>query len=164
MYKVWWNDEIPQNIIKKKYMHDDELKIVEQEGFDAGFNAFIKRVSSIFSTKELQDFMAESIIDGTFLPAGRTLYAAGCKGKFRATTSNCYILPSPKDNIESIFDVGKEMARIFSLGGGAGINLSNLRPKGAKVNNSAKTSSGAVSFMDVYNVIGEVIGNNGRRK
>ena len=163
MYKVWWNDEIPQNIIKKKYMHDDELKIVEQEGFDAGFNAFIKRVSSIFSTKELQDFMAESIIDGTFLPAGRTLYAAGCKGKFRATTSNCYILPSPKDNIESIFDVCKEMARIFSLGGGAGINLSNLRPKGAKVNNSAKTSSGAVSFMDVYNVIGEVIGNNGRR-
>lgn len=163
MYKVWWNDEIPQNIIKKKYMHDNELKIVEQEGFDAGFNAFIKRVSSIFSTKELQDFMAESIIDGTFLPAGRTLYAAGCKGKFRATTSNCYILPSPKDNIESIFDVGKEMARIFSLGGGAGINLSNLRPKGAKVNNSAKTSSGAVSFMDVYNVIGEVIGNNGRR-
>lgn len=163
MYKVWWDDEIPQNIIKKKYMHDDELKIVEQEGFDAGFNAFIKRVSSIFSTKELQDFMAESIIDGTFLPAGRTLYAAGCKGKFRATTSNCYILPSPKDNIESIFDVGKEMARIFSLGGGAGINLSNLRPKGAKVNNSAKTSSGAVSFMDVYNVIGEVIGNNGRR-
>lgn len=163
MYKVWWDDEIPQNIIKKKYMHDDELKIVEQEGFDAGFNAFIKRVSSIFSTKELQDFMAESIIDGTFLPAGRTLYAAGCKGKFRATTSNCYILPSPKDNIESIFDVGKEMARIFSLGGGAGINLSNLRPKGAKVNNSAKTSSGAVSFMDVYNVIGEVMGNNGRR-
>lgn len=163
MYKVWWDDEIPQNIIKKKYMHDDELKIVEQESFDAGFNAFIKRVSSIFSTKELQNFMAESIIDGTFLPAGRTLYAAGCKGKFRATTSNCYILPSPKDNIESIFDVGKEMARIFSLGGGAGINLSNLRPKGAKVNNSAKTSSGAVSFMDVYNVIGEVIGNNGRR-
>lgn len=163
MYKVWWDDEIPQNIIKKKYMHDNELRIVEQEGFDAGFNAFIKRVSSIFSTKELQDFMAESIIDGTFLPAGRTLYAAGCKGKFRATTSNCYILPSPKDNIESIFDVGKEMARIFSLGGGAGINLSNLRPKGAKVNNSAKTSSGAVSFMDVYNVIGEVIGNNGRR-
>lgn len=163
MYKVWWDDEIPQNIIKKKYMHDDELKIVEQEGFDAGFNAFIKRVSGIFSTKELQDFMAESIIDGTFLPAGRTLYAAGCKGKFRATTSNCYILPSPKDNIESIFDVGKEMARIFSFGGGAGINLSNLRPKGAKVNNSAKTSSGAVSFMDVYNVIGEVIGNNGRR-
>lgn len=163
MYKVWWDDEIPQNIIKKKYMHDDELKIVEQEGFDAGFNAFVKRVSSIFSTKELQDFMAESIIDGTFLPAGRTLYAAGCKGKFRATTSNCYILPSPKDNIESIFDVGKEMARIFSFGGGAGINLSNLRPKGAKVNNSAKTSSGAVSFMDVYNVIGEVIGNNGRR-
>lgn len=163
MYKVWWDDEIPQNIIKKKYMHDDELKIVEQEGFDAGFNAFIKRVSSIFSTKELQDFMVESIIDGTFLPAGRTLYAAGCKGKFRATTSNCYILPSPKDNIESIFDVGKEMARIFSLGGGAGINLSNLRPKGSKVNNSAKTSSGAVSFMDVYNVIGEVIGNNGRR-
>lgn len=162
-YGEWWKDIIAQNIIQKKYMHDDELKVVKEQGFEKGFDMFVKRVSSIFSKKELRDKMEQYLKEGTFLPAGRTLYAAGCKGKFKASCSNCYIMPSPEDNIESILDTAKEMARIFSYGGGAGINISNLRPKGAAVNNSAKTSSGAVSFMDIYNVIGEVIGNNGRR-
>lgn len=162
-YGEWWKDTIAQNIIQKKYMHDDELKVVKEQGFEKGFDMFVKRVSSIFSKKELREKMEKYLRDGTFLPAGRTLYAAGCKGKFKASCSNCYIMPSPEDNIESILDTAKEMARIFSYGGGAGINISNLRPKGAAVNNSAKTSSGAVSFMDIYNVIGEVIGNNGRR-
>lgn len=76
---------------------------------------------------------------------------------------NCYIEPSPNDSIESIFDTCKEMGRIFSYGGGVGINISNLRPKGAKVNNSARTSTGAVSFMDIFNQVGEIIGSNGRR-
>lgn len=162
-YGEWWKDTIAQNIIQKKYMHDDELKVVKEQGFEKGFDMFVKRVSSIFSRKELREKMEKYLREGTFLPAGRTLYAAGCKGKFKASCSNCYIMPSPEDNIESILDTAKEMARIFSYGGGAGINISNLRPKGAAVNNSAKTSSGAVSFMDIYNVIGEVIGNNGRR-
>ena len=162
-YGEWWKDTIAQNIIQKKYMHDDELKVVKEQGFEKGFDMFVKRVSSIFSKKELREKMEKYLREGTFLPAGRTLYAAGCKGKFKASCSNCYIMPSPEDNIESILDTAKEMARIFSYGGGAGINISNLRPKGAAVNNSAKTSSGAVSFMDIYNVIGEVIGNNGRR-
>ena len=162
-YGEWWKDTIAQNIIQKKYMHDDELRVVKEQGFEKGFDIFVKRVSSIFSKKELREKMEKYLREGTFLPAGRTLYAAGCKGKFKASCSNCYIMPSPEDNIESILDTAKEMARIFSYGGGAGINISNLRPKGAAVNNSAKTSSGAVSFMDIYNVIGEVIGNNGRR-
>lgn len=162
-YGEWWKDTIAQNIIQKKYMHDDELKVVKEQGFEKGFDMFVKRVSSIFSKKELREKIEKYLREGTFLPAGRTLYAAGCKGKFKASCSNCYIMPSPEDNIESILETAKEMARIFSYGGGAGINISNLRPKGAAVNNSAKTSSGAVSFMDIYNVIGEVIGNNGRR-
>lgn len=162
-YGAWWKDTIAQNIIQKKYMHNDELEIVRKQGFEKGFEVFVDRVASIFSKKDLREKMKQYLIDGTFIPAGRTLYAAGCKGKFKASCSNCYIMPSPEDNIESILDTAKEMARIFSYGGGAGINISNLRPKGAAVNNSAKTSSGAVSFMDIYNVIGEVIGNNGRR-
>lgn len=46
---------------------------------------------------------------------------------------------------------------------GTGLSISNLRPKGAKVNNSAKTSSGAVSFLELFNSTGDVIGQNGRR-
>lgn len=75
--------------------------------------------------------------------------------------SNCYILPSPEDNLESIFHSNYEIARIFSYGGGIGINISNLRPAGSRVHNVARTSTGAVSFMKIFNTTGEVISQNG---
>ena len=73
-------------------------------------------------------------------------------------------MPSPNDNIESIFDTAKEMARTYSWGGGVGIDISKLRPKQAKVNNAAKNTSGAISFMDLYSMTTELIGQSGRRK
>lgn len=76
---------------------------------------------------------------------------------------NCYILPLPLDNLESINEVAGKMARIFSYGGGCGLNISNLRPRGSKVNNSARTSTGAVSFMSIFDSYGGTIGANNRR-
>ena len=55
------------------------------------------------------------------------------------------------------------MARTFSYGGGVGIDISNLRPRGALVHNSAKTTTGAVSFMDLYSMTTGLIGQRGRR-
>ena len=101
--------------------------------------------------------------EAAFCPAGRTLYAAGAKGKFKVSSSNCYILPSPEDNIESIFKVNAQIARIFSYGGGIGVNISHLRPKGSIVRNAARTSTGAVSFLKIFDSTGEVISQNGRR-
>jgi ribonucleoside-diphosphate reductase alpha chain len=72
-------------------------------------------------------------------------------------------MPSPKDELASIFDVGKEMGIIFSRRGGCGVNLSKLRPKGARVHNSAITSTGAVSFVQYYDNMASTIGAEGRR-
>lgn len=77
--------------------------------------------------------------------------------------SNCYVIKSPKDNLESIFETGAKLARTYSYGGGCGIDVSNLRPNGTKVNNAANTTSGAVSFMDFYSYITGLIGQAGRR-
>jgi len=149
----WFLTEVGSEIVKKKYLHDGE-----QDAYDLA-----TRVASIFSTGELQEQIDDAILDADFFPAGRTLYGAGAKGKFKASLSNCYILPSPEDNIESIFEVAKKAARIFSMGGGCGVNLSKLRPNGARVSNAAKTSTGAVSFMEIFNAAGTVIGANNRR-
>ena len=45
-----------------------------------------------------------------------------------------------------------------------GIDISNLRAKGMPVNNAAKTTSGAVSFMETFSQVSSVIGQEGRRK
>ena len=47
--------------------------------------------------------------------------------------------------------------------GGVGIDISLLRPKDSNVNNAAKTSSGSVSFMDLYSEVSKLIGQEGRR-
>lgn len=161
-YGNWWEDTIPQNILKKKYFHDNELALAETD-FTEAFRAFVNRVARIFPDENIAEFVATSIIDGDFIPAGRTLYAAGAKDKFKVTTSNCYILPAPEDNLESIFDVAKKMARIFSYGGGCGTAIDKLRPRNAVVHNSAKTSTGSVSFMELYDIVTKIIGAHGRR-
>ena len=148
----WYETLAGHEITTKKYFHDGE-----------DFEAFAKRVSGIFSNAELRKTMKTALYRADFFPAGRSLYGAGSKGKFKASMSNCYILPSPEDNIESIFEIAKKMARIFSYGGGCGVSLSKLRPKGARVYNAAKTSTGAVSFMEIYDAAGNVIGANNRR-
>ena len=148
----WYDNEISRGILAAKYYHESETTPQQ----------FIDRVSSIFKG-DFRERMKEYITDGDFSPAGRTLYAAGSRGKFKVSMSNCYILPSPEDNLESIFHSNYEIARIFSYGGGIGINISNLRPAGSRVHNVARTSTGAVSFMKIFNTTGEVISQNGRR-
>lgn len=76
---------------------------------------------------------------------------------------NCYVISPPDDSIESIFDCGKKLARTFSYGGGCGIDISKLAPRGARVNNAAKTTTGSVSFTDLYSLITGLIGQNNRR-
>lgn len=76
---------------------------------------------------------------------------------------NCYVIQPPSDDLESIFDAAKKLARTFSYGGGCGVDISKLAPKGAKVSNTAKQSTGSVSFMDLYSLVSELIGQNGRR-
>jgi len=56
-----------------------------------------------------------------------------------------------------------QQAQLMKRRGGVGYDLSELRPRGAKVNNAAKSSTGAASFMDVCSDITNEVAQNGRR-
>lgn len=141
------NDELAITIWKNKYRFEDE-----------SLDDWFKRVSGGNEIVEEQ-IRAIKIYFG-----GRILANRGLSDKNRKITySNCYVVAPPEDNLESIFECGAKLARTFSYGGGCGIDISNLRPSGAKVNNAAKTTSGAVSFMDFYSYITGLIGQSGRR-
>lgn len=102
--------------------------------------------------------------DMKFLFGGRILANRGLVTKdHKVTLSNCYVLPPVEDNIDSIFGTAKDLATIFSRGGGVGIDISKLRYKGAPVRNSAETTTGAVSFMQLYDITTAIIGQKGRR-
>lgn len=99
-----------------------------------------------------------------FLFGGRILSNRGLNRQGRKVTySNCYVIAPPEDEIEDIFECAKKLARTYSYGGGCGIDISKLSPRGAKINNAAKETSGAVSFMELYSLVTALIGQNGRR-
>ncbi|AIZ56427.1 vitamin B12-dependent ribonucleoside-diphosphate reductase [Candidatus Methanoplasma termitum] len=106
----------------------------------------------------------QMIVEKKFLFGGRILANRGLhKTGLKITLSNCYVVTPPEDSIESIFECAGKLARTFSYGGGVGIDLSKLAPRGAKINNTASETSGAVSFTDLYSMVTGLIGQHGRR-
>ena len=77
--------------------------------------------------------------------------------------SNCTVLKAPHDSISGIMDTCKDMSNLFKRRCGVGFDISTLRPKGAKVNNSAKETTGACSFMDLFSFVTNLIAQQGRR-
>lgn len=77
--------------------------------------------------------------------------------------SNCFVIGSPKDSYAEIMKVRNQQIQLMKRRGGVGYDLSKLRPRGAKVHNSAKTSTGAASFMNVDSDISNEVAQDGRR-
>lgn len=141
----WINSEVGQDIWTRKYQNGDET-----------FEQWLDRVSNGDSE------VKQLIRDKKFIFGGRILASRGITDR-KVTYSNCYVLPPVGDSIEEIYDTAKYLARTFSYGGGCGIDISQLRPKGSPVNNAAMTTTGAVSFMDTFNNVSQTIGQKGRR-
>lgn len=122
------------------------------------FDEWLDRVSG--GDVEVRNIIRER----KFLFGGRILANRGLENEGRKLSlSNCYVIAPPEDSIESIFDTAKKLARTYSYGGGCGIDLANLRPRGATVRNAAKETTGAVSFMDLYSMVTGLISQKGRR-
>lgn len=103
------------------------------------------------------------LLDGwKFTPGGRILTACGTEQNL--TFYNCYVIPSPKDSRDGIFDTLSQMAEIMSRGGGVGINLSTLRPRYAYVKGVNGRSSGSVSWGGLYSFVTGLIEQGGSRR
>lgn len=141
------DNQLGIDIWTKKYCHDGET-----------FDQWLDRISN--GNADIRRMIAEK----KFLFGGRILANRGLhKSGLKVTYSNCYVLNPPEDSIESIFETAGRLARTFSYGGGAGIDISKLAPRGAKINNTASETSGAVSFTDLFSMVTGLIGQHGRR-
>ena len=141
------DNKLGMDIWEKKYQQNGET-----------FDEWLDRISGGDAA------VRELIKEKKFLFGGRILSNRGLdkQGK-KVTYSNCYVIAPPEDNIESIFEAASKLARTFSYGGGCGIDISKLAPRGAAINNTARETTGSVSFMELYNLITSLIGQNGRR-
>jgi len=70
----------------------------------------------------------------------------------------------PDDHMTSIMEVSRLAAMTLKFGGGAGFELSLLRPAGSAVQSTHKQAMGPVGVMKFYNSVGDMITQAGIRK
>lgn len=144
-------DDFVDKLIKERYC-------VEGEKY---WNDICYRVSEYIGDDQTQRKLFFDLMSNKdFICNSPTLMNAGTDNPM---LSACFRLPV-EDTIESIFDANKNAAKIFAKGGGVGFNFSKLRPAGSRVGKRNGVSSGVVSFMEVFNVMTEVVKQGGARR
>ena len=82
-----------------------------------------------------------------------------------ASLSNCFVIGHrhPADSYGGIFRMDEEQVQLMKRRGGVGHDLSDIRPAGSPVLNSALTSTGVVPFMERYSNSTREVAQDGRR-
>lgn len=138
------------DLINRRYAHASETP-----------EKVFRRVAKALSVRDekFEKDLYESMINGVLFPNSPCLRNAGKKS---GVLHACFVLPL-EDSMSGIFETVKNTANIFKAGGGCGINFSSLRPKGAALK-AGGTSSGAVSFMGIFDAITETVKQGGMRR
>lgn len=99
------------------------------------------------------------------IPAGRIVSNAGAMDHKRNTsTINCTVSGTIHDSMHSILEKVFEAGMTLKSGCGIGYDFSTLRPSGAFVSGAGATTSGPLSFMDIYDAVCRVISSAGGRR
>jgi len=160
-------DELAKNVFMTKYcLKDKDGNLLEKTPDDMH-----QRLASEFARIEEKfggNSLSKEEIYGLLkdfkyvVPQGSPMMGMG-NNHVNVSLSNCVVVDSPSDTVSSIMDAGKELANLFKRRCGVGLDISELRPENAIVNNAAGTTTGAWSFADFYSYVCRMVGQNGRR-
>ena len=126
------SDSLQKSILTDRYARPGENNLED---------VFRRVAGDIATTHEESIDFFDAMTKGRFIPAGRILAATANR-----TLYNCFVLPSPHDSRGGIIDTLKDMVETHARGGGVGVNVSSLRPRGAIAKSVGGTSSGSVSW------------------
>ncbi len=123
----------------------------------------IAQVEKPKERKKWEDKFYQAMEDFKFVPGGRVLAGAGTG--YAVTFYNCFVIPSPKDSRDGIMQNLTNMIEIMARGGGVGVNLSSLRPRGARVKKVNGFSSGPLNWAEMYSLAThDIIQQGGSRR
>jgi ribonucleoside-diphosphate reductase alpha chain len=106
------------------------------------------------------DKVYELIRDRKFIPGGRYLYSAG---RELHNVNNCFLLKA-EDSREGWADLLKKAAMILQMGGGVGVEYSDIREEGAPIRKTGGVASGPLPLMTMVNEIGRGVMQGGSRR
>jgi ribonucleoside-diphosphate reductase alpha chain len=154
--------------MKKVILSENAETVATTRYFNEGENweTCTRRVAGAIANVETnnksswEEKFAEMIYYMDFIPGGRILRNAG---KPKGSLLNCYHLHCG-DSIEEIGTLIKDSLILWSQGGGCGVNMSPLRPKGDPILGKGGQSSGLVSFLKALDHVANTIESGGQRR
>jgi len=157
---------VSQKVFLDRYALKDKQGNPIEKKPEEMWHRIAKAVSSVEKKEDQKKWEKEffwAMKDFKYVPGGRILAGAGTG--FAVTFYNCFVIPSPKDSRDGILETLKQMVEIMARGGGVGINLSSLRPRGARVKKVNGFSSGPCNWAELFSVATkDIIQQGGTRR
>ncbi|MBD9722561.1 ribonucleoside-diphosphate reductase subunit alpha [Streptomyces caniscabiei] len=96
-----------------------------------------------------------------YLPSSPTLFNSGTR---HPQMSSCYLLDSPLDELDSLYDRYHQVARLSKHAGGIGLSYSRIRSRGSLIRGTHGHSNGIVPFLKTLDASVAAVNQGGRRK
>ncbi|HBW21159.1 MAG TPA: ribonucleoside-diphosphate reductase subunit alpha, partial [Actinobacteria bacterium] len=96
-----------------------------------------------------------------YLPSSPTLFNSGTA---HPQMSSCFLVDSPRDDLDSIYDRYAQVARLSKFSGGIGIAWSRVRSRGALIRGTNGQSNGIVPWLRTLDSSVAAVNQGGRRK
>jgi ribonucleoside-diphosphate reductase alpha chain len=96
-----------------------------------------------------------------YLPSSPTLFNSGTR---HTQMSSCYLVDSPRDELDSIYDRYAQVAKLSKFAGGIGLAFSRVRSRGALIRGTNGRSNGIVPFLRTLDASVAAVNQGGRRK
>ncbi|MGJ5735654.1 ribonucleoside-diphosphate reductase subunit alpha [Streptomyces caniscabiei] len=96
-----------------------------------------------------------------YLPSSPTLFNSGTR---HPQMSSCYLLDSPLDELDSLYDRYHQVARLSKHAGGIGLSYSRIRSRGSLIRGTNGHSNGIVPFLKTLDASVAAVNQGGRRK
>lgn len=129
-------------------------------------DAMTRTASALFDNEAHFKSLRDILLNMRFLPGGRIQASIGST---RITTPyNCFVSGTIEDSFidgsGSIMRRAGEAAQTMRLGGGIGYDFSTLRPRGSMIKKLQSSSSGPVSFMEIFDAVCRATCSAGHRR
>ena len=127
------------------------------------FRDVCNRVASVITDNHdhFKDFR-EILLGCEATLGGRGMAALGTTK--RVTAYNCFVSGTIEDSLDGILERHREGAVTLRMGGGIGYDFSPIRPRGDQVRSLGSRASGPVSYIEMYNAMGQTISSAGERR
>jgi len=156
------------NVWQQKYRLADKAGIPIDTDIDATFRRVAKALAAVEAGKATQEKWEQRFYEAMkngALPAGRIISNAGAEiYNPSSSTINCTVSATLPDSMVGIMGKALDASLTLKAGCGIGYEFSTLRPKGAYVSGVGATTSGPLSFMDIYDKMCFTVSSAGGRR